>query len=101
MVLLDQVKYEISQYEGPMADLGASLGRADKEKRISEIEELMNEPNFWEDGKRSGELMKEMKAVKEALSEYDRLATAFDDLKVLVEMAEEESDDELASEAEG
>ena len=101
MVLLDQVKYEISQYESPMADLGASLGRADKEKRISEIEELMNEPNFWEDGKRSGELMKEMKAVKEALSEYDRLATAFDDLKVLVEMAEEESDDELASEAEG
>ena len=99
MILLDQTKYEISQYDGPMADLGASLGREDKEKRISEIEQLMNEPNFWEDGKRSGELMKEMKAVKEALSSYDKLATAFDDLKVLIEMAEEESDEDLANEA--
>ena len=100
MVLLDQVKYELSKYEEPMKDLGFSLDRETKEQRISEIEACMNEPNFWEDGKRSGEMMKEMKEVKEALSSYDKLAASFDDLKVLVEMAEEEDDEELANEVE-
>ncbi len=45
--------------------------------------------------------MKEMKGIKAAIAEYDKLKGAYDDLETLIEMAEEESDDELASEAEG
>lgn len=61
----------------------------------------MNDPSFWEDGERSGSMMKEMKGIKAAIAEYDKLKGAYDDLETLIEMAEEESDDELASEAEG
>lgn len=46
-------------------------------------------------------MMKEMKGIKAAIAEYDKLKGAYDDLETLIEMAEEESDDELASEAEG
>ena len=44
--------------------------------------------------------MKEMKAIKGALSAYDKLKGEYDDLQVLIEMAEEENDDELAGEVE-
>jgi undecaprenyl diphosphate synthase len=61
MVLLDQVKYELSQFEEPLLNMEEALNRDVKNKRIAEIEGKMNEPGFWEDGKASGELMKEMK----------------------------------------
>lgn len=61
----------------------------------------MNDPGFWEDGEKSGSMMKEMKNIKAAIAEYDKLHGAYEDLETLIEMAEEEADDELAGEAEG
>lgn len=100
MVLLDQLKYEFEQFREPLVEMGDSLEREKKEARIAEIEESMNDPKFWEDSEKSAELMKEMKAVKAELSEYDKLKTSFEDVETLMEMAEEENDEELASEVE-
>lgn len=100
MVSLDQIKYELGQYEQPLEEMEESLGREEKNARISEIEGMMNEPGFWEDSARSGGLMKEMKAVKAAIAEYDKLYGSYEDLVTLIEMAEEDSDEELTSEAE-
>ena len=100
MVLLDQIKYELGQYDAPLSEMGEALGRPEKEGRISEIEAAMNEPGFWENGERSGAMMKEMKSLKGAIGDYDKLYGSYDDLKTLIEMAEEESDDELAGEVE-
>ena len=60
----------------------------------------MNDPSFWENGEKSGAMMKEMKSIKAAIAEYDKLYGSYEDLETLIEMAEEESDDELAGEAE-
>ena len=98
MVLLDQVKYELSQFEEPLLNMEEALNRDVKNKRIAEIEGKMNEPGFWEDGKASGELMKEMKNLKADLENYDTLKGSYDDLQTLIEMAEEENDDDLGNE---
>lgn len=100
MVLLDQLKYDISQFEGPVKELGEALKRPEKENRIKEIEALMNEPGFWEDSSKSGPLMKELKSIKGELTAYDKVKTSFDDVSTLLEMAVEENDEELAAEAE-
>ena len=98
MVLLDQYKYELGQYDTPMKDMEKSLARPEKEAAIKDIETQMNEPGFWDDGARSGALMKDMKALKGALTDFDKLKNAYDDLGVLIDMAQEEDDEELASE---
>ena len=100
MVLLDQYKYDLQQYGPQMADLEGALGRDAKSARISEIEQLMNDPDFWSDGAKSGSLMKEMKSLKEELAAYDSLKTQYEDLQTLIEMAVEENDDDLAAEVE-
>jgi peptide chain release factor 2 len=74
--------------------------RAGKRARISEIENEMNAPGFWENSEKSGAMMKELKSIKAALAKYDKLHGAYEDLLTLIEMAEEESDKELADEAE-
>lgn len=99
MVLLDQYKYELGQYETPMKDMEKSLARDEKEASVKNIEAQMNEPGFWDDGAKSGALMKDLKALKGALSDFDKLKNAYDDLGVLIDMAQEEDDEELASEA--
>ena len=100
MVLLEQYKYDLQQYAPQMKDLEGNLGREAKQGRISEIEKAMNEPDFWNDGSRSGSLMKEMKALKEELGAFDKLQTQYDDLGTLIDMAIEENDSDLEAEIE-
>ena len=100
MVLLDQYKYDLQQYAPTLDDLESSLGREEKQARISEIEEMMNAPDFWSDGEKSGGLMKEMKVLKEEINSFDKVKNQYDDLVTLIDMAIEENDGELESEIE-
>ena len=56
MVLLDQIKYELGQYNAPLDDLGNALARDEKEVRINTIEGQMSVPGFWDDAKTSAAL---------------------------------------------
>ena len=98
MVLLDQYKYDLQQYGPSIEDLEGALGREEKQTRIAQIEEMMNAPDFWSDGEKSGSLMKEMKALKEELSSFDKVKSQYDDLVTLIDMAIEEDDPDLESE---
>lgn len=100
MVLLDQIKYELGQLTEPMKQMEGALDRAGKEARLAEIEEAMNAPGFWENGDASAVVMKEMKGIKAAIADYDKLKGAYEDLLTLIEMAEEEDDEDLAGEVE-
>ena len=100
MILLDQLKYEFEQFREPVDEMEGSLDRTKKEDRITEIEEEMNDPAFWENSERSAPLMKEMKSLKAEISEYDKLRSSFEDVETLLEMADEEDDEELLKEAE-
>ncbi len=100
MVLLDQIKYELGQLTEPMKQMEGALDRAGKEARLAEIEEAMNAPGFWENGDASAVVMKEMKGIKAAIADYDKLKGSYEDLLTLIEMAEEEDDEDLAGEVE-
>jgi len=98
MVLLDQYKYDLQQYGPVIEDLEGALGREEKQTRIGQIEEMMNAPDFWSDGEKSGTLMKEMKALKEELNSFDKVKGQYEDLVTLIDMAIEEDDPDLESE---
>lgn len=93
MLLLDQLKYEFEEYRKPLGEMEEALHRDQKEARIAEIEEKMNDPKFWEDSKTSAELMKEMKSLKAEIAELDKVKSAFSDVETILEMAQEEDTD--------
>ena len=68
--------------------------------RLSEIEEEISRPGFWDDPEEAQKVMKEKKSVEDSLDTLKSLGSRLDDLEVLIEMADEEEDEELASEAE-
>ncbi|KAA6225199.1 MULTISPECIES: peptide chain release factor 2 [unclassified Campylobacter] len=61
-------------------------------ERLSEIENLENEPSFWQDIKRAGILGKEKTKISNLLSAYEKAFNALNDTDELFEMANNEED---------
>ena len=59
----------------------------------------MSEADFWDDATKSAEYMKEVNSLKSTVERYNNLVSSYEDIEVLVDMALEENDEELASEA--
>ncbi|MCB0430047.1 MAG: peptide chain release factor 2 [Flavobacteriales bacterium] len=57
-------------------------------KILAEKEAITQQPNFWDDPKKAEATMKEVNAVREWTVAYGEVATAFDDLNVLLEFHE-------------
>ena len=67
----------------------------------SELEELENQataPDFWDDMENSGKVLRKTKALKEKITAYESLCTEREDLLLLIDMANEENDSDMAEE---
>jgi len=95
VVELDQYRYRLSGYDKPLAEIKKALDLDNKKKRIEELEADMEAPGFWDDTDKSQKAMKELKSLKDAFEKYDELEQSVEDIKVLIEMAEEENDQSL------
>ena len=60
----------------------------------------MARPGFWEDRAAAQARVRELEAAKGRLGEYERLATAVDEIEVLLQLADEEDDEGTRAEAE-
>ena len=69
-----------------------------KEKAI-QLEEVSMDNAFWADNDRAQKVLQELKGYKDTIEKYEKLCTSFEDLLVLIEMANEDEDQELAQEA--
>ncbi|GAA0785028.1 peptide chain release factor 2 [Hathewaya limosa] len=66
--------------------------------RLSELESVMQQPSFWNDIKKAGEVTVEAKNIKDKIERYKDLKFRIDDLKMLAELSIEENDEESYSE---
>ena len=98
MVALDQVKYELNQYQAPLKEVGESLDLEKKSFRVEEIEGIMEEEGFWNDADKAQNYMKELKNLKDTIQEYNDLKTQFQDLYDLIDMVNEENDESMVPE---
>ena len=98
VVELEQYKYEWSQYKDRVEELAKSFNIEKKQERISQIENEMEKQDFWDDVKKSQEILKEMKKLKSELEIINNLQEKYEDLGVLIEMGDEEEDQSVVQE---
>ncbi|MBZ0237547.1 MAG: peptide chain release factor 2 [Deltaproteobacteria bacterium] len=67
--------------------------------RIEELEHLSGEPGFWDKPERAQTLLKEQKRLKNLVGAYDAQVQALSDALVLLELAEDASDEPSGKEA--
>ncbi len=77
---------------------GIHFDLANKRLRVEEIEGIMEEAHFWDDTEKSQNYMKELKNLKDTISEFHELEQQFDDIKTLLEMGYEEEDPSIIGE---
>ena len=58
----------------------------------------MEAPGFWDDIAHSQDVMKQVKGMKDTLTEFRAIQTAYEDVETMIEMAQEEEDPELIEE---
>jgi peptide chain release factor 2 len=74
--------------------------RFDEQKvRLQKLEKVMSAQDFWEDRESAEKVIKSMKSVKSAVHSIEKLAQGVEDVQVLLELAESESDEESLTEA--
>lgn len=98
MLELDEYKLELQKYTDPLEEVRKSLDIEGKENRISELSSAMEDAGFWDDVEQSGQVMKEMKGLKNTLDSYKELRQDYEDIETMIEMAEEDGNDELIQE---
>ena len=69
-------------------------------KRLSEIEEEMSSPDFWNDQKKAQSLSTERNRIEGELNTFSTIEQKLEDVEVLLEMAEEENEESLLDEVE-
>ncbi len=57
----------------------------------------MGAPDFWDDNEKAQQTISEMNAVKSVVDEFLEMSTEYDDIELMLELAEEESDEAMAA----
>jgi peptide chain release factor 2 len=92
VVEFEQYKYEWNQYKYKVKELAASFDIETKENRIREIEEAMEQQEFWDDVEKSQKLMKELKNLKSQIDTISKIQRDYEDIGILIDMGNEEED---------
>lgn len=100
MVELDQFKFALNGYEQKLAEMKESLDLDNKEIRISEIEQIMEAPTFWDDADSSQKYVKELNSLKNQKEKFYKVEGLYEDAITLIEMGNEENDPEMVPEVE-
>lgn len=98
MVLLDDQKQKISSMEKMLKEAGESLDLAGLQKELDEIKKQMEAPDFWNDVDEANKTAKKAKPIELKINAYKECETALEDIKTMIELAEEEDDEETAQE---
>ncbi|ADH60341.1 hypothetical protein Tmath_0587 [Thermoanaerobacter mathranii subsp. mathranii str. A3] len=96
--MLQDYKAEVSKMFEEIKEMGVSLDIEGVKREIEEIDKEMADPDFWNDIKKSQELAKRQKELKELLEEYNSLVRKWEDLTTLIELGLEEGDESITEE---
>lgn len=98
MIPLDEYKMNLDTFQQQLDECRAALNPDQIQKELAALEVIMSAPDFWNDVENANKINKQSKQLQHKLERFSKLCGRFEDLKTLIEMAEEEQDDSLVTE---
>jgi peptide chain release factor 2 len=99
MIDIDQIKAERGGLQDQLLEYSKALGVSVLSAHLKELKEKSEQQDFWEDHEKASALLKEKKAVESKIESYETLKAELEDLEVMLELADEDPEGELAEEA--
>jgi peptide chain release factor 2 len=69
-------------------------------EELADIKSKMEEPDFWNDVESANKTVKKARPLEQKIKNYETLTGMLDDIKTMIELAEEEEDEAMAAELE-
>ncbi|MEO1924233.1 MAG: peptide chain release factor 2 [Nautiliaceae bacterium] len=97
---MDAFEYSelIKDLENKLKNIESILKPDELQKRLNEITDMENDPEFWNDPKKSAKIQKEKNAILRKLEKYQKAKQALMDNKDMYELASLEEDEETLNE---
>ena len=99
MLQFEELKLQLEALEPDIKDLANALGLDKMKMEIEQLEQRAAQPGFWDDVENSQKVLQKTGALKNKVSAYDELVSAYEDTMALIELANEEEDLSLLVEA--
>jgi peptide chain release factor 2 len=100
MIEFEDYKVKINALRPVLDGLGQALKLKEADAEIERLEKESAQDGFWSNLDNSQKVLQRIKQLKNKCAGYQKLATAWDDLMTLCQMALEEKDDSLLPELE-
>ena len=94
MVILDQMKAELTAQKGTLDEVTASLDLENKKKRIEELSREMEEPGFWDDAAKANRKTKDLRGMQDLVETMERLRKQYTDIIELIDMTNSDGTDD-------
>ncbi len=98
MLEFEQLKLRLTANEQEIHDLRDAIGYDKLTREIEELELKQAAPGFWDDIENSQAVVQKTGKLKNKVEQYDNIASAYDDLLILIDMADEEGDASMVDE---
>ncbi len=98
MIELDQYAQDLVRVREQVIQAGRGLHVELMQEQITELQEEMNAPEFWNDLERSTKVNKKLGAMQSKLNHYNKLLSQADDIEVMMGLAQEENDEDMVQE---
>ncbi len=98
LIQLDEAKRELGELRVKAEELGRAIHRDELVVKVTELEEKTTSDNFWSNQAESGQLLKQIKTMKDKLEEYGELLAKIEDIGALIELGLEASDESVVDE---
>lgn len=103
MVLLDELRVTMSDYQNDMKELYEVLGIEKAKKRHADLQNEIAADGFWDNLENSQKVLQESKSLENKIASYDKMAQSLDDIITFIELSieegETESNEEINSDA--
>ena len=98
MLEMDIFKQDLAEVRRMLAEAGESLQIDHLREQMVEYQEDMGSAGFWDDPARAQKISAKASSVERRIQHYESLNTRADDIEVMMELAEEADDQEMAEE---
>jgi len=89
MIIIDEYKMRLSAMDDSLKNLYNALKLDELKAELEKNEALSAEPDFWNDMEKSQKVSQAIKNAKSQIAEYESLVRSCDDLRTLVEFADD------------
>ena len=98
MLEMEGFKQDLAEVRRMLDEAGQSLQIEHLKEQLIEYQEDMGSAGFWDDTERAQKISAKASSVERRIQHYEHLVSRADDIEVMMELADEADDEEMAGE---